>query len=152
MITEGENSLEKIADFKAKTNTNKHLEKEELSYKDYNHFKAYIQYAFDKADVVLPNNAQVFIAHGNNKKDIPVEKLVLSEFYLLKLIDLINPSFNYWDNLPQIKSICDDWTAHNTNDCRFTVEQMRIKHIMFSQNSLIRFMYFVKENIKIEHD
>lgn len=148
MITEGTNSLEKIADFKAKTNANKHLEKEGLSYKDYKHFKEYIQYAFDKADVVLPNNAQVFIAHGNNKKDIPVEKLVLSEFYLLKLIKLINPSFIYWDNLPQIKSICDDWTACNNNDCRFTVEQMRIKHIMFSQKSLMRFICLVKENIK----
>ena len=148
MITEGINSLKEVANFKAKLNTSRSLEKEGLSYKDYKHFKEYIQYAFDKADVVLPNNAQVFIAHGNNKKDIPVEKLVLSEFYLLKLIKLINPSFSYWDNLPQIKSICDDWTACNNNDCRFTVEQMRIKHIMFSQKSLMRFICLVKENIK----
>ncbi len=43
-----------------------------------------------------------------------------------------------------------DWTTNNSNDCRFTVEQMRIKHIMFSQKSLMRFICLVKENINYE--
>lgn len=112
--------------------------------KDYRVLKKYLQYAFDKADVVLPHNAQVFIPHGNSADDIIINKLVLNEFYLIELTKLINPNFDYWGNLSGIKNICDSWTTYDSNDSRFTAENMRIKHIMFSQNSLIKFIYFVK--------
>lgn len=112
--------------------------------KDYRVLKKYLQYAFDKADVVLPHNAQVFIPHGNSADDIIINKLVLNEYYLIELAKLINPNFDYWSNLTEIKKICDSWTTYYSNDSRFTSENMRIKHIMFSQNSLIKFIYFVK--------
>lgn len=140
--------LDEISSLIKLTGYNTHGNQDKLTYKDYKKLEVYLQYAFDKADEVIPSNAQVFVPHGNNKNDTPIEELVLSEFYLLKLIELINPSFDYWSNIVQIKDICDDWTALNDNDCRFTVEQMRIKHIIFSQNSLVRFIHFVKENTK----
>lgn len=113
---------------------------------DYQNLKEHLQYAFDKAHLVVPSNAQAFNNYAEDKDNVLIEEITLNRFYLLKLIRQCNPSFDYVKNLKRIKEICEDWQFNGEMDYRLTWDNARIDEITFTPNQLITFLYFVKGN------
>lgn len=103
--------------------------------KDFKRLEPYLEYAFDKAHIVYPANAEALYNYSIDDEYVLVIWLKLNKFYLLKLIEKCNPKFNLEKNEQKVKSISMTYK---------TDSKKRITEIMLTPNQLIQLIDFVQ--------